>query len=106
MGLCLRAMDRSGRRKAGKNRGRRMRAKARLRVGAGVIIGVVGVLLTGYSIRGAEAVTNAEAKRAYNVRAGTLTNIVVAADGSGQFKTVQEGIQAAATGTPSQPVVV
>src|SRR5689334_2093302 len=42
----------------------------------------------------------------YNGRAGTLTNVVVAADGSGQFKTVQEGIQAAATGSVTQRVIV
>src|SRR5947199_51295 len=50
--------------------------------------------------------TNRAAKPTYNVRAGTMTNVVVAADGSGQFKSAQEGIQAAATGTASQPVVV
>ena len=65
---------------------------------------MMGLLVVGGSARGAE--TNAEVKRAYNVRVGTLTNIVVAADGSAQFKTVQEGIQAAATGTASQPIVV
>ncbi len=42
----------------------------------------------------------------YNVRAGTRTNVVVAADGSGDFKTVQEGIQATATGSLSQPIIV
>src|SRR6185295_4208431 len=63
-------------------------------------------LLLNVSVGAADAQTNANAKPAYNVRAGTLTNVVVAADGSGQYKTVQEGIQAAATGSVSQPVVV
>ena len=50
--------------------------------------------------------TNEQQKLTYNVRAGVLTSIVVAADGSGQFKTMQEGIQAAATGTATHRTVI
>jgi pectinesterase len=43
---------------------------------------------------------------AYSVTAGTQTNIIVAADGSGQFKSVQAGINAAATGSASFPTTL
>jgi len=76
------------------------RSIVRLIESAGLVLFLSCALLHG------QTRTNAEPKLTYNVKAGTLTDIVVAADGSGQFKSVQEGIQAAAMGTPSQPVLV
>jgi pectinesterase len=66
-----------------------------------VLFGLVSIFLGSHPVSAATA-TNAS----YNVRAGTRTNVVVAADGSGDFKSVQEGIQATATGTANQPVIV
>src|SRR5215471_616905 len=61
----------------------------------------LGILMPSWS-SSAAAPTN----EVYNVRAGTRTNVVVAADGSGDFRTVQEGVQATATGSSNQPIVV
>ena len=64
------------------------------------------MLLLGCCLVQGQTKSNVVPKLAYSVRAGTLTNILVAADGSGQFKSVQEGIQAAATGRLTQPIIV
>jgi len=69
-------------------------------IGHSVLLFLIATLLSARS-SAAEA-TNA----AYNVRAGTRTTVVVAADGSGDFKTVQEGIQATATGSLNQSIIV